>query len=90
MQTVLYRNSLRYTEKKFEIEKDFEQLLLDNSKTLFGKNTIIINAKKKIDSQFMGGAIPDCFLFDLSDPQNPEFYIVRKEEKRGQAPNTAG
>ena len=79
MQTVLYRNSLRYKEKKFEIEKDFEQLLIDNSKTLFGKNTIIINAKKKIDSQFMGGAIPDCFLFDLSDPQNPEFYIVEVE-----------
>jgi hypothetical protein len=44
MQTVLYRNSLRYTEKKFKIEKDFEQLLIDNSKTLFGKNT-----KNKVD-----------------------------------------
>ncbi|MGD2088485.1 MAG: DUF5655 domain-containing protein [Candidatus Aminicenantes bacterium] len=79
MQTVLYHNNVRYTENSFNKENDFEQLLINNSKILFGKYTIIIDSKKKIDSQFMGGAIPDCFLFDLSDPQNPEFYIVEVE-----------
>jgi len=79
MQTVLYHNNIRYTENSFNKENEFEQLLINNSKTLFGKYTIIIDSKKKIDSQFMGGAIPDCFLFDLSDPQNPGFYIIEVE-----------
>ena len=63
MQTVMYRNGVRYNEKIFKIEKELEQLLINNSKTLFGKNTIIIDAKKKIDSKSLGGSIPDCFLF---------------------------
>jgi predicted transport protein len=79
MQTVLYRSGLRYTEKEFRKEKEFENLLINNSKTLFGKDTLLIDAKKKIDSKFMGGVIPDCFLFDFSDPGNPEFYIVEVE-----------
>ncbi|MBS3776762.1 MAG: hypothetical protein KGY70_16310, partial [Bacteroidales bacterium] len=65
MQTVLYSNGKRFDEKLFKKEKDFEKLAIENSKTLFGKNSIIIDAKKKIDSQFIGGTVPDCFLFDL-------------------------
>lgn len=79
METVLYRDGTRYTEKTFNLEKDFADLIITNSKTLFGKKTIIIDAKKKIDAQFMGGAIPDAFLFDLSDPDDPDFYIVEIE-----------
>ncbi|MEF8812032.1 MAG: DUF5655 domain-containing protein [Bacteroidales bacterium] len=79
MQTVLYSNGKRFDEKLFKKEKDFEKLAIENSKTLFGKNSIIIDAKKKIDSQFIGGTVPDCFLFDLSDIENPEFYIVEVE-----------
>jgi predicted transport protein len=79
MQTVLYSSGKRYDEKSFNKEKDFEKLVIDHSKTLFGKNSIIIDTKKKIESQFMGGTIPDGFLFDLSDINNPEFYIIEVE-----------
>jgi len=79
METVIYRNSIRYTEKKFRTEDEFENLIVENSKTLFGQKSIFIDAKKKIDNSSFGGVIPDGFLFDLNDPQNPEFYIVEVE-----------
>ncbi len=48
-------------------------------KIFFGENTIFIDAKKKIDSKNIDATIPDGFLFDLSYPENPEFYHVEIE-----------
>jgi hypothetical protein len=56
-----------------------ENLLFANSKSLFGQSSILIEAKKKIDNKALGGTIPDAFLFDLKDPDNPEFYLVEVE-----------
>ena len=72
-------NGKRYNENKFGVEKDFEDDIVASSKTLFGKNTIYINAKKKIDSKSLGGTIPDGFFFDFTDLSDPQFYIVEVE-----------
>ena len=45
----------------------------------FGRQTIFIDAKKKIGSAVLGKTIPDGFLFDMSDPENREFYLVEVE-----------
>ena len=66
-------------QKKFKLEKNFERLLIQNAKALFGQHSILVDVKKKISTQHMGGTIPDCFLIELSDPENPEFYIVEVE-----------
>ena len=79
METVIYQNEARYSEKRYELEMDFERLVVDNSKILFGENTIFVDAKKKIDNNSFGGVIPDGFLFDFSDKKNPEFYLVEVE-----------
>jgi len=34
METVIYQNGIRYSEKQYELEADFERLVVDNSKTL--------------------------------------------------------
>ncbi len=73
METVIYQNGIRYSEKQYELETDFERLVVDNSKTLFGENAIFVDAKKKIDNDFFGGVIPDGFLLDFSDKNTPEF-----------------
>ena len=72
-------NGKRYAEHKYSLEKDFEDDVVNSSKTLFGKNTIYINAKKKIEAKFLGGTIPDGFFFDFSDPTDPQFYLVEVE-----------
>ena len=79
MNTVLYKNGCRYTEKTFKSEADIEQLVVDNAKMLFGQKSIYIDAKKKIDNSALKGVIPDGFLFDLADKTMPGFYIVEVE-----------
>jgi hypothetical protein len=49
------------------------------SKLFFGRDSIFIDAKKKIETKSLGNSIPDGFLFDLSDKDNPEFYLVEVE-----------
>ncbi len=60
-------------------EDAFEQLVAQNAQTIFGDKAIYIDAKKKMDTSFLGGAIPDGFLIDLSDQNDPQFYIVEVE-----------
>lgn len=79
MQTALFYNQKRFSEKEFSKEKELEDLMFNNGKCLFGQASIIIEAKKKIDNKALGGTIPDAFLFDLKDPDNPEFYLVEVE-----------
>jgi len=75
----LFANNKTYSEFQFEIEADFEKEIVFNSKLFFGPNSIYIDAKKKIEAKSLGNSIPDGFLFDLSDIENPEFYIVEAE-----------
>ncbi|MDA3780926.1 MAG: hypothetical protein PF487_12015, partial [Bacteroidales bacterium] len=79
METVIYQNGIRYYEKQYKLESDFEKLVVDNSKTFFGQDTIFIDSKKKIDNTSFGGVIPDGFLFDFSEKNNPEFYLIEVE-----------
>ncbi|HOE93749.1 MAG TPA: DUF5655 domain-containing protein [Methanofastidiosum sp.] len=76
---IIYHNSKEYKEYSYAKEEDFEKDIITNSKLFFGQNTIYIDAKKKIESKSFGGTIPDGFLFDFSDKENPEFYIVEAE-----------
>ena len=69
----------KFTEVDFKKEEDFENLVIKNSKILFGGNSIYFNLKNKIRSQSLGNSIPDGFLFDFKDKENPEFYIVEVE-----------
>ena len=79
MQMVLFKDNKRFIETKFKKEEIFENLILANSKVFFGNSSLIIDLKKKIGTQFLGGTIPDFFLMDLTDPKNPEFYLVEVE-----------
>lgn len=75
----IYFNNKTYNEFQFDKEADFEREVVLNSKLFFGTNSIYIDAKRKIETKNLGNSIPDGFLFDLSDKNNPEFYIVEVE-----------
>lgn len=79
MNTILYKNGIRFSEHQYKREDVFEKLIVDNAKTIFGKNTLYVDAKKKIENDAFGGVIPDGFLFDFSDPKNIEFYLIEVE-----------
>jgi predicted transport protein len=60
-------------------EDAFEQLVAANAQTIFGDKAIYIDAKKKLNTSSLGGTIPDGFLIDLSDIDDPQFYLVEIE-----------
>ena len=64
---ILIQDGKRYDELKFPLEADFENEIVTAQKTIFGQDTIYIDAKKKIGTLTLGNTIPDGFLFDLSD-----------------------
>ena len=75
----LFLNNKVYSEFQFAKETDFEREVVANSKLFFGAGSIYIDAKKKIAAKNLGNSIPDGFLFDLADKNNPEFYLVEAE-----------
>jgi len=79
MKSAIFMDGEKFTETDFNREEDFENLVIEKSKTLFGSNVIYFNLKNKIKSQSLGNSIPDGFLFDFKDKENPEFYIVEVE-----------
>jgi len=76
---IVVHEGTRYVEHKFALEAEFEAEVVRVQKTIFGKDTLYIDAKKKIGSTALGSSIPDGFLFDMSDPDNFEFYLVELE-----------
>ena len=76
---ILLQNGERFTEFKFTLEADFEREIVQSCKDIFGNDSIFIDVKKKISSDTLGSTIPDAFLFDMSDPDNREFYLVEVE-----------
>ncbi len=75
----LFKDGKKFMVTRYKNENAFEVDIVDNSKLFFGIKTIYIDAKKKIDAKALGGTIPDAFLFDLTDIENPEFYLVEIE-----------
>ena len=82
MRSAIYMDGNRFVESEFQYEKELEKIVQENSKVLFGEKTIFFDIKSKIDSRSLGGAIPDGFLFDFRDEENPEFYLVEVELKK--------
>ena len=76
---VLFNENKKYYEFAYPKEEDIEKDVIQNSQLFFGEKSLFIDAKRKIDSKFIGATIPDGFLFDFSEPDNPEFYIVEVE-----------
>ena len=75
----IFTDSGRLPEVIFGLEKDFEENVFKNSKLLFGENTILLDTKTLLRGNILGGTIPDGFLFDLSDVNDSQFYLIEVE-----------
>ena len=79
MKSAIYMDGDRFIETEFKLEEEFENIVKEHFKTLFGPETIYFDLKNKIDTRTLGSSIPDGFLFDFNDKENPEFYLVEVE-----------
>ncbi len=79
MKPAVYCDGINFIEAKFKLEADFEKIVKDNSKILFGEKTIYLDVKNKINTKALGAAILDGFLFNFENEKKPEFYFVEVE-----------
>src|SRR6266571_5554614 len=78
----VFSNNRRFVETAFENEEKFETVVKQSSKLLFGPKSIYLDLKNRVESQQLGGVIPDGFLLDLNDREDPQFYLVEAELER--------
>jgi hypothetical protein len=76
---ILYTGGRKFSEYRYPLESEFEKDVSNASDQIFGVDAIYIDAKRKIGGGSLGNSIPDGFLFDMSNPQNCEFYLVEVE-----------
>jgi hypothetical protein len=64
-------DGIRFIETDFKSEEELEKTVIGHSKTFFGDKTIYFDLKNRVDSKSLGASIPDGFLFDFKDAENP-------------------
>lgn len=67
--------SFQYYE--YASEKEFEQLVVEQSAHIFGSRSIYIDIKKRIGDSII--TIPDGYLIDFSFEAEPRLYIIENE-----------
>jgi hypothetical protein len=72
-------NRMKLSQYKYISEDEFEADIIQSAKSLFGEKSVYIDYKRKITGSTLGNSIPDGFLLDFSDKNNPDFYIVEVE-----------
>jgi len=64
-------NGNEMNEAKFHKKSELVDFLLENHKTLFGKNSVLIDNTKSTSEYF-----PNMFLFDFNEREKPRMYII--------------
>ncbi|WP_298367590.1 hypothetical protein [uncultured Lutibacter sp.] len=76
MERIIQNNKI-YTYFEYQLENDFEKVIVENSDAIFGNNSIYIDIKKRIGKGIL--TIPDGYLIDYTFPTNPRLYIIENE-----------
>ena len=62
----------------FKKESAFESVVVDLADQIFGTSTIHINKKKGLRGSDIL-TIPDGYLIDLTEAQNPKLFVIENE-----------
>jgi len=73
----LISDNKTYKYYEYTLEAEFEKVIVDKSKQIFGINTVYIDIKKKIGNEII--TIPDGYLIDFSFAEKPRLYIIENE-----------
>ena len=76
METLLLNNTL-YHYYEYPLEKEFEQVIVQQAPYIFGAQSIYIDIKKRIGNSII--TIPDGYLIDFSFESDPRLYIIENE-----------
>lgn len=76
---MLWNKKERYTEIPFELESDLEFAVNEVKDALFGAKRIYLDDKKRIGSKGSTKNLPDGYLIDLTNNQDPKIFVVEND-----------
>ena len=79
MYRVIDGNGVVYSKYTYVKESEFEKVVVENVKFIFGETGIYFNVKKKIGVNKKGATIPDGYFLDLTFHNEPRLYLVEVE-----------
>ena len=75
MAVILGQDGLLYELYTYGTEKEFEQDIIRHAENIFGSSSIYIDVKKHVkDNNIV--TIPDGYVIDLADSQEPKLFVV--------------
>jgi len=76
---MLWNKKEKYTELPYEKEAELEDAVNEVKDALFGNNRIYLDDKRKIGGKGKTNNLPDGYLIDLSDKQDPKIFVVEND-----------
>ena len=76
---ILWNNHNRYELLPFDRESELEEAVNSVKGALFGANRIYLDDKKKIGKQGGTNNLPDGYLIDLSNREDPKIFVVEND-----------
>lgn len=73
----LVQGNKTYSYYEYGKEQEFEQMIVQQAKHIFGSSSIYIDIKKRIGDSII--TIPDGYLIDFSFESEPRLYIIENE-----------
>lgn len=67
-----------FREVQFESEKEFERAVVELSDAIFGSLSIYVDVKKRVKGNNII-SIPDGYLIDMTDQENPQLFVIENE-----------
>lgn len=76
---MLWNKENKYTELPYERESELEEAVNEVKEALFGSNRIYLDDKKKIGKKGGTNNLPDGYLIDLTNNQEPKIFVVEND-----------
>jgi hypothetical protein len=74
----IFAKGVAYVRVRFGVESDFEKTVASLADQIFGIKAVYLDLKKKIKGHDIE-IIPDGYLLDLTNPEEPKLFVVENE-----------
>ncbi len=82
---MLWNKNEKYLEVPFDKESELEDAVNEVKSALFGSDRIYLDDKKKIGKQGSTNNLPDGYLIDMTNHQDPKIFVVENDLARHQS-----
>jgi len=78
MAVILNQEGTLFELQIYQVEEELERDVVDNAEHIFGRSSIYIDVKKRMRGNNIV-TIPDGYVIDMADPQEPKLFVIENE-----------